>query len=313
MKQLFLLFLVLSVFVLLSRARLAAHDVGSMDGFVGPIELIFSHNYHITEEALECSDCHDSAAESRTGADNLFPPMDVCGDCHDIDEPETCATCHSDTDDPRIVPRIRDYSQKFSHETHVEGGLACLDCHAEVAAKETAAPFILPTMVACVDCHEQSRVDTECQTCHLPGDRLKPRSHTVSFRRDHSDQARTAHAGREDMTCQTCHNDDFCQDCHEGENLDRMTHPLNFAFTHALQAQSSQATCVTCHSEKQFCIDCHSENQIMPHTHRPGWVNRIPGDGGRHRVEAINDLETCMACHETDADWTCASCHGGGR
>lgn len=113
-----------------------------------------------------------------------------------------------------------------------------------------------------------------------------------------------------DMNCATCHTRQFCQDCHEGDNLDRLTHPLNYEVTHALEAQAKQAECAVCHTERQFCIECHSENNVMPHNHTVGWTNKFPNDGGRHKVEALNDLDACIACHEQNAELICGSCHG---
>ncbi len=107
----------------------------------------------------------------------------------------------------------------------------------------------------------------------------------------------------------TCHQQSFCQDCHEGDNLDRLTHPHNFEFTHALAAQGKERECAVCHTQRSFCIDCHRDNLVLPHNHPSGWTNQI--DGGRHRLEAMSDLENCMACHEQNADQICQPCHGG--
>ncbi len=272
-------------------------------------ELNFSHRLHIEENGLACDDCHESATASSTGADNLLPPMESCQTCHDIEDPETCATCHVDGDNPDIVPRIVDYSQKFSHALHDATGLSCETCHEDVALSEDSRLTLLPGMVSCTTCHEDAGARNECLTCHLPGENLKPASHVLGFQRAHGDLARTGAVDPGGMTCQTCHSNDFCQDCHEGENLDRTTHPLNFAFTHALEAQANKQNCITCHTEQQFCIDCHRDNFVLPHDHGPGWAIR-PG-GGRHKREALNDIASCMACHEDDADRVCQPCHGG--
>lgn len=274
-------------------------------------ELKFSHKMHVQENELECTTCHPKAETSATGMDNLMPAMNVCADCHDVQDSENCGTCHSDLENPRRVSRIDRYSQKFSHEKHLNTGLDCLACHAAVVSKETAAAIILPSMGECLQCHETRAVLTECSSCHLPEENLRPVSHTPNFLHNHSDLARNNMIpGSRNLACTTCHKIDYCQTCHEGDNLDRQTHPLNFQFTHALEAQGKEKECGVCHTERSFCIDCHRENQLMPHNHVAGWVNRIPNDGGRHRVEAMNDLEACMACHEQNAEETCNTCHG---
>ena len=314
MRTLLLLFLVLGTFAFQSRPRLIAAEAEALRAGKGEeVEIVFSHQLHVDDEGLDCTDCHADVEASRAGTDNLMPTHETCSDCHDVDDEATCGTCHNDTANPRIGPRIVDYSRLFSHELHLAADVACASCHEQMDRKTTVEPYHLPTMVACLDCHETRHAPTDdCRSCHTPDERLTPRNHTTDFmRRTHGDLAATqAVTPSGDKTCQTCHSDDFCQDCHEGDNLDRFTHPLNFAFTHALEAQAADQNCSSCHTDRQFCTDCHRDNQILPHTHRPGWVNRL--DGGRHRFEATADLESCIACHESDADRICQPCHAGG-
>ena len=308
-KKLFLVCLIPTLFVFLFRVRLAAQDYKSLIWATETTELIFSHQYHVDEEGLDCVDCHEGAEESDTGLDNLLPDMEVCADCHDVDDDDTCNNCHTDPDNPREIVRIDTYSQMFSHQRHVDGALTCEQCHAEVAQKTDVLPVILPTMVACLDCHESHGVDEECAVCHTPNDRLTPLNHAGDFLHAHSDLARSEAPMVAGKTCQTCHDEDYCQDCHEGENLDRLTHPLNYELTHALEAQANDKTCTTCHTDQMFCIDCHRDNLVLPHNHTAGWA--IPIDGGRHRIEALNNIETCIACHEDNAERICQPCHGG--
>ena len=272
-------------------------------------ELIFSHRYHLEEEGLICSDCHYDVEESVTGTDNLLPEMDVCGDCHDIDDEDECGTCHSNIDDPQAVPRVEDFSPVFSHKLHVEAELSCESCHADVAMAEVSGAGMLPGMVQCLDCHDQHAVTSvDCQLCHAPEEQLKPISHSPDFIHAHSDIARTGAPVDGDKTCQTCHDTNFCQDCHEGDNLDRTTHPLNYEFTHALDAQADERLCISCHTDRQECVDCHNANLVLPQSHVPGFVN--PVNGGLHAMEAANDIESCMSCHNTNAEQICQPCHG---
>jgi hypothetical protein len=276
---------------------------GTVDGGVR-----FSHRLHMEDAGTACADCHEPAAESTTGADNLLPDHDVCSACHEVEEPDECGTCHTNADDPEGLVYITGYSALFPHATHLEGGFECVDCHAGIEAAEPDDEVALPGMAQCVDCHNEEVASVECRTCHEPGDDLMPATHVVGFARTHGAQAaQNAISAHGDLTCQTCHDDVFCQDCHEGENLDRLSHPLNYEFTHALDVQSGAVNCTTCHTESAFCVDCHAENRLMPQTHTAGWVNAL--DGGRHRIEALNDLDTCIACHEDDAEITCGGCH----
>jgi len=275
------------------------------------IELKFSHKLHTIEEELECNTCHESGTISITGKDNLLPEMETCSDCHDIEAEDNCGLCHGDVDDPEEVPRIETYMQNFSHKRHVESGFDCQNCHDPVKWKTSVETYILPNMVSCINCHEEKAAPRECSECHLPEESLLPVSHNLDFKHNHSDLAISEDPTiLKDKKCSTCHSVNYCQDCHEGDNLDRTTHPLNYQFTHSLEAQVKDVECSTCHTDRLFCIECHRDNHIMPHNHSPGWVNQIPDDGGRHAVEAEIDLESCMACHEQNAEQICQPCHG---
>lgn len=258
---------------------------------------------------MECGECHGGAETSLTGMDNLLPDMDVCSDCHDVEDDAECGTCHVDPDDPEGSIYITSYSQKFAHATHLSADLQCEACHAAVLLPEAAEAATLPSMLNCQECHETQSAPLLCSTCHMPDDVLKPASHTTSFLHTHGDMAQLdTHPALNGLQCQSCHEDDFCQDCHEGDNTDRLTHPLNYEFTHALEARGQEKTCITCHTEQTFCVDCHNDNQVLPQNHRPGWVNRV--DGGLHRLEASRDLNNCIACHQDNADQICQPCHG---
>jgi len=144
---------------------------------------------------------------------------------------------------------------------------------------------------------------------YIDSEDLKPASHTINFAHSHADFAKNGvDEMSSGMSCNDCHQQSFCQECHEGENLDETTHPLNYAFTHALEAQSKEKDCNVCHQDQQFCNACHRDYQIYPHNHQQsGWA--IAVGGGLHAVEASNDLESCISCHEVNAEEICQPCH----
>jgi len=312
MKNISLFSIVLFAYVLMLPGLGGLQQARPVIKETSPTELIFSHDRHVVKEELECTDCHDAATESTTGKDDLLPGKQVCSDCHEVDDPDECSKCHTDVDNAVQLNRITDYNRKFSHEKHLGADLECQNCHGQILTQNAGDPSTLPTMLTCVSCHEEKRVVRECETCHQETDDLKPPSHVANFVHAHSDLAPHDASSVLDngLTCVTCHKQEFCQSCHEGDNVERFTHPLNFEFTHALEAQSAEKACVSCHTEPTFCIDCHRENLVMPQTHTPGWSNTV--DGGRHRFEAEADLATCISCHDNDADQVCAPCHGGG-
>ncbi|MBN1409130.1 MAG: hypothetical protein JW956_15120 [Calditrichaceae bacterium] len=273
-------------------------------------ELIFSHQLHVVNNEVECASCHGTAESSQAGTDNLLPDMESCGACHDVEDDENCGMCHSDIEEPLEVVRIEDYSQKFSHQLHIKSEFECSSCHSGIEKKVTpSAPVSLPAMSDCMNCHSGKSASVECAACHLPEDNLKPTSHTINFAHAHSDLAKSGtDAMASGMACADCHRQDFCQDCHEGENLDETTHPLNYEFIHALDAQGKEKDCSACHQDRQFCNACHSDYQVYPHNHQqPGWA--VSGGGGLHKTEAQNDLESCISCHEQNAEETCQPCH----
>lgn len=272
--------------------------------------LNFDHVLHVEDVELLCDDCHSGVEASVSGLDDLLPDKDVCADCHEVDDDDECGTCHTNVDEAAALERITTYSEKFSHQRHLTNGLECNDCHAALLQPDMVEVEAIPTMVGCLDCHESQSVTQECSSCHLADAVLLPETHAGDFLHTHGIVARLdAHETLSRMQCQTCHEPSYCQDCHEGDNVDRTTHPLNYEFTHALDARNLQPNCYTCHADVTFCGDCHAENQVLPQTHRPGWA--IPGDGGLHRFEASADLNSCISCHQDDAATTCGTsgCH----
>ncbi len=46
-------------------------------------DLIFSHQFHVQKQEVECTACHVSIEESALANDKNYPTMDECGACHD--------------------------------------------------------------------------------------------------------------------------------------------------------------------------------------------------------------------------------------
>jgi hypothetical protein len=259
-------------------------------------ELKFSHKKHVIENELDCASCHTMAESSESGKDNLMPNMESCGSCHDLEATDKCGICHSDTENPRNVPRVENFLPGFSHKLHFTAEVKCNDCHSRIEKKEVVEPYLLPAMEACQQCHSDKKV--------------KPNSHGPNYQHTHGDDAKSkSNPITASQSCNLCHSQRFCQYCHEGDNLDRVTHPLNYAFTHSLDAGGKERECAVCHTERAFCIECHAQNFVMPHNHVLGWA--IPNVGGTHVSEAQNDLESCMSCHEANAEISCqkSGCH----
>ncbi|HED09999.1 MAG TPA: hypothetical protein ENJ10_04880 [Caldithrix abyssi] len=272
--------------------------------------IIFSHNYHISEEEMDCGDCHDAVETSRSGHDDLLPQKAVCADCHEVEDKTECTTCHTHPDVAVNFKRISTYSEKFTHEKHILVGMECQSCHEDVIASGEVLPPDFPDMITCMDCHERERVDDRCRTCHTRSESLVPRDHLIDFKHSHGVLAQvSAGSGAHEKTCNTCHTVDYCQSCHSGQNLERNIHPINYTFIHSYDAQNEENNCMTCHEDRNFCASCHAANNVLPQSHRVGWSNTIPGDGGQHALEAQINLENCMSCHEKDVATICQTCH----
>ena len=260
-------------------------------------DLIFSHKFHIEEAGAECDACHQAVLTSATGKDDLLPVMETCYDCHD--EEMACTACHEKGEEPDLLPRIENYSAKFNHKLHVEKGAECIDCHAEVADKSVVnSGMHLPNMDKCMDCHTTPSEADGCYLCHLDDESLIPSSHAESWNNMHGTASET---GAEN--CNSCHQENYCLDCHQGENLHNQSHSAEFIATHAISWQFRESDCSTCHTN-DYCIECHVEvNYIIPVNHSlNGW------NGLLHAQDAQTNYDNCSVCH-TEDDMICAQCH----
>jgi len=78
---------------------------------------------------------------------------------------------------------------------------------------------------------------TKCLVCHEQDHPFKPADHLTGWNKDHGP---TAQLNKE--ACIHCHQNSYCTDCHEGDNLDRLTHPLNYKNNHGIDAARIRIT-----------------------------------------------------------------------
>jgi len=263
----------------------------------GADDIIFSHDPHVVDQGLPCQTCH-AVDSSRSAIDKLLPAMEVCGDCHDIEDEAGCGQCHWNPNEPSAVPNpVR--TILFNHQAHIKNGTPCQRCHDGVGQSAGPSPEHMPTMNVCLDCHDGTNIDNACAVCH--GDRITLGDiHPIGWRHAHAERAAVDSAW-----CRGCHRQErFCLDCHRGDNTQGTIHELNYAFTHGLDAGSKEADCARCHDRKTFCVGCHGGENRMPLLHSTaGWL-------ANHGRAAEDDVENCASCHETDTP-TCAraGCH----
>jgi hypothetical protein len=271
-------------------------------GYAQKADLIFSHSFHVIDVEAECIACHSLAEESAMSSDNLLPDMEACYQCHDEDS--ECTLCHKDPDNAIAYPRITSYISNFPHATHIANGAECSSCHTGVKDSENISDSHLPSMVKCQTCHDDLEKANYCIDCHAASEDLRPTDHKMDWSKSHGMSSQLV------QDCKSCHSENQCLDCHQGDNLDRKVHPLNFVHNHSLSAKGNKDNCYTCHEELSFCSDCHRQELVLPRSHNSaGWSNL--SNGGRHARDARMDLDSCQSCHsDTNGEPICAQCHG---
>lgn len=252
-------------------------------------DIIFDHQLHTD---IECTDCHGLVSESIVSADKLFPEMDFCGDCHDIEDTDNCSTCHRNSDDPGALLNPS-RTILFSHKKHYELKIDCSSCHVLSASDP------IPGKPKCMSCHDNQTAKSDCSICHGTKQTLLD-IHPLNWRDQHGNRA-----AADDKFCYSCHkNESFCIDCHRGDNINGTIHDLNYRYTHGLDAGGRETDCNSCHDNQSFCNDCHLRENRMPLEHSTlGWINE-------HGNSARNNVENCASCHDsTDPNCARAGCH----
>jgi len=265
-----------------------------------PDQILFPHDLHFEAE-VECATCHDGVAGSTSAADHLFPEMDVCADCHDVDADDECSMCHTNADEAGEYTRPAYGAGRFAHAPHLARDMACATCHGE----PTAVQPRLPGKADCRTCHETADNYADCRLCHAGSQQLRPLDHGPGWQNGHG-----LLALQDLASCYQCHTENTCQECHTGDNVRPRSHRLNYAFDHALEARGQEMQCATCHEDPSYCSNCHVAERVLPQNHsQAGWVGST---GGRHATEGLFNLESCIACHDAGAaEPSCALCHTG--
>jgi hypothetical protein len=273
-----------------------------------------------------CEDCHAAAGERRQRAGHA-----ACDGCHGesaaaAPRMTNCSGCHAEGS--RAAAPARHWIRgdlRFSHSSHerdrVGRAISCTPCHDGVSSARGNRDLAPPEILRCTQCHADPRqappevAMTRCTVCHLAAtaDAIAPRSHqlgalepddhTLAFRHDHADAARSAGA-----RCALCHagmsgsSRDACQECHA------VMRPRDHTVTwrqdeHGREAASDRARCVACHAA-DYCESCH---RIPPRSHLPRAAWTIG-----HAQVARFDLRSCFGCHTFEAGCTGAGCHARG-
>lgn len=249
-----------------------------------------------------------------------------CANCH---TQQSCRTCHTGRLASTPIAELPDGSQGGGpgvQGRHYAGNVTPRN-HRQVAwASQQHGPVAKANVQQCASCHAQQ----SCKSCHTgslasqaiaalsdgrddtgPGVRLQAvalrdtahrvRVHPADFVSSHGT---TAGSGR--LTCQGCHEQRFCSDCHDGAGRNRF-HKVNYVSRHATDAYSRDRNCSTCHTTETFCRTCHVNSGIASkggiqgnaHNGQPMWLLQ-------HGQAARQGLEGCTSCHQQR---DCLRCH----
>ena len=245
--------------------------------------VVFSHKIHVTDQQLECTDCHDVEAE---GGPALAP--------------EGCLNCHDET--------MGSYSKKvhektvkmaFDHRSHT-AKVTCLKCHTTDFSTEASLPGTpARTYEACASCHSEmipAKKALDCASCH--GSNLKqerPADHQDGWTMRHGNEATWREFASHGKECTFCHGRNGCKSCHRSQKPRSHTAVWR-KLSHGKAAGWDRSSCRTCH-ETGTCIRCH--RSVKPSTHVASWQYN-------HELPASLERESCALCHAASY---CARCH----
>jgi hypothetical protein len=257
----------------------------------GGYTLAFSHNLHVTDNSMACTDCHGKMADGRFAR----PAHAACKECHgDWIETktvtaDTCGKCHKVKDLKTLSPAetARPAARKTESLFVHTGALTnrCADCHGALMDKKlTLVPEMTPK--ARLTIREQAhRQGLACATCHAEMDaKTPPPNHRQNWTRLHG-----AAGTLPDNTCSMCHRDESCRECHQ------VTQPASHNTLwrqkpHGVQAAWDRARCLVCH-QQDSCVACHEGNR--PQSHNAAW-----------------ERNHCLNCHPSQGTGTgCTECH----
>jgi len=268
-------------------------------------KIIFDHQFHLTEAGAACADCHKNVDKSENSYDNNYPKMEACGECHNITDKQACAACH--TDPNNIVPRegyCPNY-EIFNHQEHLEEKLECLTCHTGISASTEIGcqEAHLPKMTDCLKCHEKMGQTWDCASCHIGNHPEAGDKSVLEWTKTHG-----LEAAFDPEKFRQYFELGYCEDCHQGLNLNGQMHQPGWLFVHGDEAMAG-GECLVCHQDLQQCSECHRTMLPVPHPlGDPAFAN--PVSGGSHTEEAESFFEACIVCHHQGTiSPTCARCH----
>jgi hypothetical protein len=260
---------------------------------VRPIK--FSHKIHVTQEKMECGECHVKAAE---GDEAGMPGMGACQLCHSSEEDINTKLKPFAPDNKLMWTTVTKLGEdlKFSHQNHLNKNVSCQDCHGKVAESEAVSEKFKVSKDDCQTCHAAKQASSECSTCHAEvNDDWKPASHARAWEKAHGQVARSGLVPPYENRCSMCHEDSDCSTCHQAQEPSSHTNSFRTT-THGINARMDRDACLTCH-RTDSCDRCHRET--TPRNHRGGWGE--PRDNHCYTCHLPVQNEGCFTCHKVEA------------
>ncbi|MFO0980600.1 MAG: hypothetical protein U1E76_02455 [Planctomycetota bacterium] len=278
----------------------------------------------------DCAQCHDELMHDPGLSAARRSLEQKCLQCHAARQHD-CGYCHTEPEHAGTRPD-KDRALHFPHQDHlprVKGN--CQRCHTPSHAGD-AHPMGHPSHTECFQCHPMQKFfdELQCSKCHAalydrlirPVDRFQ---HDKDWVNRHGEFTRMP---RNLATCQQCHDDNFCADCHQEQRFiltstlarekvaQNFIHPGDWIHRHMTFARARPETCLTCHSTRT-CLDCHQRQGVaLPdaasrsdgfHFHGPGLLD--PTSKDFHGRAARRDIVLCASCHDNGLDANCVQCH----
>jgi hypothetical protein len=128
-------------------------------GYAPEQPIAFSHKLHAGKLGMDCLYCHSNAEK---GPHATVPSMNVCMGCHSV-----VATAQP------MIKKLTEYYEKgqpvpwvrihrlpdhvyFTHQMHLNAGVACQTCHGEIQTMEVVSQVNRLEMGDCLSCHRNS-------------------------------------------------------------------------------------------------------------------------------------------------------------
>lgn len=142
------------------------------NGRAVPQPIVFNHLKHTQDLQLSCKFCHKYVL---TGRHAGLPDAGTCAICHRTLQGESAEAARTTEliaqGDPLYFNKLFSLADHvfYSHRRHVGiAGLACTNCHGDIADTERppARPLVTMSMDYCIQCHEEQGVTVDCVACH---------------------------------------------------------------------------------------------------------------------------------------------------